>query len=95
MRDNQTSNYPSCKMRYRLQDYESQIELAFLVIVYYLKMRPVMENWSNKYPWFSFLQKGMAKVSYYGKVYKDFFTIIISEFYSVIILKEKTWESAN
>lgn len=86
---------PSGKVRNQLENYESQIALVFLIIVYYLKMRPVMENWSNKYVWFSFLQKGMGKVSYYVKVYKEFLTLIISEFYSVLVLKQKTWESVN
>jgi hypothetical protein len=54
-----------------------------------------MENWSSKYLWFAFLQKGMSKVIYYVKVYKELISIIIYETYSVLILKEKVWKSTN
>jgi hypothetical protein len=47
----------SDKLKNRLEYFESQVELAFLVIVYYLKMRPVMERWSSKYVWFFYLQR--------------------------------------
>lgn len=82
-------------LRHWFVKYSPHVELAFLVIVYYLKMRPVMENWSNKYLWFAFLQKGMSKIIYYVKVYKELISIILYETYSVLILKERVWKSTN
>jgi len=95
MQTNQKFNNLYDKLRYQWKIIESQLELALLIIVYYLKMRPVIERWSSKYVWFFYSQRLVDAGLYWFEVYKDFITTIIGEFFSVLILKEKVWKSVN
>jgi|YelNatPaOPRAMG01_1025707.scaffolds.fasta_scaffold04357_7 hypothetical protein len=77
-------------------DSLSQMELALLVIAYYLKM-PLMVGDNN-----SGLSLFMLKTFYFlGKIIfilrgiKEIFLVIFREFHNVIVLKQQPWETVN
>jgi hypothetical protein len=100
MQNSQTLTHLSEKPRYRLEKYGRQLGLALLVIVYYIKMWVITANENDKFTYFGarnlyiFIWV-LAVILYHLKAYILFIAMLIHEFFSVLILKEKSWVSAN
>jgi hypothetical protein len=99
MENNQKFTSLSEKLKCRLEEYERQLGMAILVIVFYLKMK-VYTGENNKYAYLmlrSLYNFGwfMGFIFYRAERIKRFIVLILSEFHSVLILKEKTWISVN
>jgi hypothetical protein len=100
MDTNQKFSKLSDKLRYYEEKCEMQVELTFLIIVYYLKMKTIFVNGNSKFSGFLvtnllLLHWALGILFYYLKAYKKFITILINETYSVLILKQKVWKSVN
>ena len=100
METSQRLTHLSEKLRYQLEKFDKQLGLALLVIEGYIKMKVITADKNDKSTLFwgrSLYNFGwtIAFILYYLNAYKKFLTMIIHEFFSVLILKEKSWLSAN
>jgi len=100
MENSQTLTPLSEQLRYRLEKYERQVGLALLVIACYMRMRVITANENDKFNYLGMrylynLGWALAVILHHLKAYIPFIAMIIHEFFSVLILKEKSWVSAN